>query len=58
MNAAARELGLISAAKARAHILNKAQQMRLDMGMDPSPALYPPLILSSSDRLPRNHKGE
>lgn len=51
MNAAARELGMIAALKAKAPILDKAQAMRLDLGMGPHPALHPPLILSMGDRL-------
>ena len=51
MNAAARELGLLAHAKARQPILTKAQSMRLSLGLKPSPALEPPLILSLSDRI-------
>lgn len=51
MNAAARELGLIAAVKAKAPMLAKAQAMRVDLGMKPHPALFPPLILSLGDRV-------
>ena len=53
MNAAARELGLMAQQKAKEPILAKAQAMRADMGMEPHPALYPPLILSLSQRIGR-----
>lgn len=51
MSPAARELGMISALKAKAPILDKAQAMRVELGMSPHPALHPPLILSMGDRL-------
>jgi hypothetical protein len=51
VNAAARELGLISAARAKEPIYAKAQAMRVSLGLKPHPALYPPLILSLSDRV-------
>lgn len=55
MNAAARELGLVAAAKAREPILAKARQLCAEMGMTPPAALYPPLILGLGDRL-SDHK--
>ncbi len=51
MNAAARELGLIAAAKAKAPILEKARQLRAETGQVPHPALYPVLVLGAGDRL-------
>lgn len=51
MSPAARELALIGAAKAKAPVLEKAQAMRIALGMKPSPALVPPLVLTLSDRL-------
>lgn len=50
MNAAARELGLIAAAKAKEPILERARQMRAEQGLKPHPALYPVLVLGAGDR--------
>lgn len=62
MNAAAQELGKLSGElayqRAREPFRAKARQMLAELGLPPDPRLAPPFILSSSDRLPRNHKGE
>lgn len=49
MNAAARELGLQAAEKAREAIRAKARQMRVEGGLPPAPALSPTLILTRSE---------
>ncbi len=51
MNAAARELGLIAAAKAREPFLARARQIRIETGQAPDPRLEAPLILSLADRV-------
>ncbi len=50
MNTAARELGILSAQKARAPILAKARQLCREQGREPPAALYPVLILGMGDR--------
>ncbi len=50
MNAAARELGLLAAAKAREPVFALARIMRRDCGLPPSDALKPELVLTASDR--------
>ncbi len=56
MNAAARELGLISAAKAREPILAMARRIRAETNQPPDPRLAPTLILTRSDRLNQGEK--
>jgi hypothetical protein len=51
VNAAARELGLIAAAKSREPVLARARQIRAETGQAPDPRLNPPLILSLGDRV-------
>ncbi len=48
--AAARELGILSAQKAKAPILAKARQLCREQGREPPAALYPVLILGMGDR--------
>ncbi len=51
MSPAARELGLLSAAKAKEPMLALARQMRASSGKPPLPALAPTLVLSLGDRV-------
>lgn len=51
MSPAARELGLIAAAKSRKAVLDKAQSMRAAFGLPPSPALVGVLVLTAADRV-------
>ena len=50
MNLAARELGILSAAKAREHVLATARRIRAETNQAPDPRLSPTLILTSADR--------
>ena len=45
------EAGAIGAAKAREPFLAKARAMRDQLGLPPSPALNPPLVLTRRDRV-------